>query len=104
MSEKSCKVTVVGSEGMSYTANVTAATLFTAAAAGLAAIRKSGWADVPFQPRKITVVVNEVPVEHEVSFKELERWASRPGGRSPAEIVERNRVKALLGMPDERRA
>jgi hypothetical protein len=104
MAEKSCKVSVTDSDGNTHSVCVTASTLFTAAAAGIAAIRKSGWANVPYRPMKIAVTVNEVPVEHEVSFKELEKWASRPGGRSPAEIIERNRVKSLLGMPDERRA
>ena len=105
MSEKSCKVTITGSEGMSYTANVTAATLFTAAAAGLAAIRKSGWADVPFQPRKITVVVNEVPVEHDVPMLTgmSDRIIAMDGGRIIAfdkpEVVTRNPavVEAYLG-------
>jgi hypothetical protein len=102
MSEKTCKVTVTDNDGTSHCVTVTAPTLYTAAAAGLAALRNSGWANVPMDPRRILVSVSEVPVEHEVNFAALMRWADRPGGRSPAEITERKRVKELLRIPDVR--
>jgi hypothetical protein len=88
MAEKSCRVSVMDTDGTSHSVRVTASSVFEAAATGLAVIRNSGWANVPFEPMRISVSVNEIPVEHE--------------GRSPREIVERNKVRLLLGIPDER--
>jgi hypothetical protein len=68
------------------------------------AIRNSGWANIPFEPQRISVAVNEIPVEHEVRYMELMKWAQRPGGRTPREISERTRVRRILGIENERLA
>jgi hypothetical protein len=104
MAEKSCKVSLVDSDGTEHSVRVTASTLFEAAATGIAAIRNSGWANVPFEPHRISVSVSEIPVQHEVKYEELMRWANRVGGRSPREIIERSKIRKILGIPDERRA
>ncbi|MGA8035143.1 MAG: hypothetical protein WA823_13840 [Candidatus Acidiferrales bacterium] len=103
MAEKHCKVTLIGTDGMTHSAQVTASSVFEAAAQGLMAIQQSGWANVPYEPYKISVTVNEIPVEHDVKYEELMRWVNRPGGRSPREIVERQRVRKILGIADEPR-
>jgi hypothetical protein len=104
MAEKSCRVSLTDTDGTTHSCKVTASSVYEAAAQGLIAIQKSGWANIPFEPHKITVSVNEIPVEHEVRYMELMKWANRPGGRSPREISERIRIREILGIPEERRA
>jgi hypothetical protein len=104
MAEKSCKVSVMDSDGNAHSCRVTASSVYEAAAQGLVAIQKSGWANIPFEPLNISVSVNEIPVEHEVRYLELLKWANRPGGRSPREISERIRIREILGIPEQRRA
>jgi hypothetical protein len=38
-----------------------------------------------------------VRVDHEVKMAEFERWLERPGG-SPREAIDRQRIRAILGM------
>jgi hypothetical protein len=102
MTEKSCRVTMMGEDAMTFSCVVTASSVFEAAARGMVAIQKTGWANVPYEPYRISVTVNEVPVEHEVKYKELMAWVNRVGGRSPREITERYRVREILGLPENR--
>jgi hypothetical protein len=41
--------------------------------------------------------VASVRVDHEVKMADFARWLEKPGG-SPHEIVERQRIRAILGM------
>ena len=43
------------------------------------------------------VSVANVRVDHEVKMADFERWLEKPG-RSPREVVERQRIRAILGM------
>jgi hypothetical protein len=38
-----------------------------------------------------------VLLDHEVRMQDFERWLENPGG-SPREVVERQRIRAILGM------
>lgn len=104
MAEKSCKVSFTDTDGNTHSCRVTASSVYEAAAQGLVAIRNSGWANVPFEPQRISVAVNEIPVEHEVRYMDLMKWAQREGGRTPREVSERTRVRRILGMENERSA
>jgi hypothetical protein len=103
MQLKNCRVTIRDDWDITISSNVTASSVYEAAAAGVMAIQKSGMAKFPFEPELITVTVNEIPVEHQVKYDDLMRWANRPGGRSPREITERLRVRGILGIPDDPR-
>jgi hypothetical protein len=99
MAAKSCRVTVRDVDGTSHTAEVTASSLFEAVAQGLAAFRRSEWvegADDRFGVVKVSV--GDVRVEHEVRVADFTRWLERPG-RSPREVIERQRIRSILGMP-----
>jgi hypothetical protein len=41
--------------------------------------------------------LRHVRVDHEVKMGDFERWLEKPGG-SPREVVERQRIRAILGM------
>jgi len=50
----------------------------------------------------VKVRVTNVAVEHEVRLKDFTAWLDRNGG-SPREMLDRQRIKSILGMCDTRR-
>jgi hypothetical protein len=98
MSVRSCRVTVQNFDGTSHTAEVTASSLFEAVAQGLAALRKNEWVQgIQEQFGIVKVSVAEVRVEHQVRVADLMKWLERPG-RTPREITQRQKIRAILGM------
>jgi hypothetical protein len=45
--------------------------------------------------------VAEVPVEHQVKVIEFTKWLERTGG-SPRDVVQRQKIRSILGMPNPR--
>jgi hypothetical protein len=102
MAVRSCRVTIEGVDGISHTVEVTAATLYEAVAQGLAALRGREWVDgIPQGNNLIKVSVAEVPVVHHVKAMEFTKWLERTGG-SPRDVIQRQRIRAILGMPSSR--
>jgi hypothetical protein len=101
MPARSCRVTIKDIDGISHTAEVTAATLYEAVAQGLAAIRGNEWVagigDGPLNVVKVSVA--DVRVEHEVKLADFTKWLEKIGGSSPRELSQRQRIRAILGMP-----
>jgi hypothetical protein len=55
----------------------------------------------PGSPKGLNVVkvsVADVRVEHAVKLLDFTKWLERPGG-SPREVSDRQRIRAILGMP-----
>jgi hypothetical protein len=99
MPMRSCRVTVQDMDGVSHTVEVTAATLYEAVAQGLAAIRGNDWvAGIAQGLNAVKVSVAHVRVEHEVKLMDFTKWVDRTGG-SPREMSDRQRIRAILGMP-----
>ena len=99
MAVKSCRVTLRDSEGIAHTAEVTAETLFEAVALGLAALRRHEWIGGAHHGSGVVKVsVADVRVEHEVKLKDFLSWLESPG-KSPREIIRRQKVRAILGAP-----
>jgi len=85
-------------DGVSHTVDVTAGSLYEAVALGMAAIRSDEWVTGIAQGlNSVKVRVTNVAVEHEVLFKDFTNWLDRNGG-SPREMMERNRIRSILGM------
>jgi hypothetical protein len=100
MEVRTCRVTVTDMEGVAHTVQVTAATLYEAVALGIKAVRGSEWVEsIADGLNKVSVVVQNVPVEHAVRLKEFNTWLNRSGG-SPAEMTNRKRVRHILGIAD----
>lgn len=98
MEVKSCRVTVRDIDGMTHVVEVTASSVYEAVAHGLVALRRDEW--VSAIPRGLNVVkvsVATVRVDHEVKMSDFERWLEKPGG-SPREMIDRQRIRAILGM------
>ena len=99
MPVRSCRVTIQDLDGVSHTVEVTAATLYEAVAQGLAAIRGNEWvAGVAQGLNAVKVAVADVRVEHEVRLMDFTKWVEKTGG-SPREMSDRQRIRAILGMP-----
>jgi hypothetical protein len=89
-------------DGVAHTVEVTAATLYEAVAQGLAAIRRNDWvAGIAQGVNVVKVSVADVRVEHEVKLMDFTKWVDRTGG-SPREMSDRQRIRAILGMPTAR--
>jgi hypothetical protein len=102
MPVRSCRVTIEDYEGVSHSVEVTAATLYQAVAQGLAALRGREWVSgLPQGHGIIKVTVAEVPVEHQVKVIEFTKWLERTGG-SPRDVVQRQKIRSILGMPNPR--
>jgi hypothetical protein len=99
MAVRSCRVTIQDIEGVSHTAEVTAATLYEAVAQGIAAIRGNDWvAGIAQGLNVVKVSVADVRIEHQVKVDDFTKWLERSGG-SPREVSDRRRIRGILGMP-----
>lgn len=78
MSAKSCSVGLTDPQGIRHTVEVTAESLFEAAAIALAAFKKSGWTDPVGSAARLEVEVRELPVRHTVSVLQIQRWLRAP--------------------------
>jgi hypothetical protein len=98
MAVRSCRVTIEDMDGVAHTVEVTAATLYEAVALGLAAIRGDEWVmGIAEGLNPVKVRVTNVPVEHEVKLRDFTKWLDRKGG-SPREIIDRGRIREILGL------
>jgi hypothetical protein len=93
---RSCTVSFTGPTGIRHCVEVTADSLFEAAALGLSLLRKQDWTD-PIAPRtQLDVQVREPATTHSVTLAQLKRWCDGVAV-SPDEVLKRKRVKGMLG-------
>ena len=98
MSARSCRVTLTDMEGVEHTVTVTAESLYEAVARGLVTLRRQEWlGGVALEHGAVTVEVGEAPVEHRVQLQDFNRWV-RGQGRSPKDVIQRGRVREILGL------
>ena len=99
MAARTCRVTITDLEGVSHTADVTATTLYEAIALGLVGLRESDYvAGIPEGLATVRGSVTSVPIEHAVKVRDFRNWVEREGG-TPKEVSNRNRIRAILGLP-----
>ena len=82
---------------MAHTVEVTASTLYEAVAQGLAAIRGREWVAGVAEGRNVKVSVADVRVEHEVNLADFTKWLETRG-RSPRDVMQRQKIREILGM------
>ena len=104
MSVRSCRVTVQDFEGITHTVEVTAESLYEAVAQGLAALRGREWIAGLQQQGIVKVSVADVRVEHHVRLADFTQWLEKLGAKSPRELVQRKKVRSILGMPERSNA
>src|SRR5215469_17582901 len=98
MSIRSCRVTIPDMDGVSHSVEVTAASLYEAVAQGLTALRGKEWVAGIAPGVNVKVSIADVRVEHELKLSDFTKWLDRPGGVSPREVSERQRIDVCLRL------
>jgi hypothetical protein len=100
---RTCTVAVKDLGNVEHSVEVTAETLYEAIATALAALQKDNWVGEIGQGfSTVTVVVQQPPVKHEVKMKDFLSWLGRHG-RSPAEVMLKQKLERILGKEKQAR-
>jgi len=92
---RQCRVTLRDSEGIAHSVEVTASTLFEAAASAIATFREAAWAADALTPNAVLRIEVQPPaITHDVPLRAVERWSRSPSA-SPKEAA----AKQLVGTP-----
>jgi|SRR5579859_1809072 len=95
---RTCLVSFTDSEGIQHAVEVSASTLYEAAALAIAEFRRCGFTDhAPGAATRLTVTVRAPATSHEVRMSKIEAWL-QSGGRSPNEQALKVRLRELLRM------
>jgi hypothetical protein len=93
---RACVVSVVGERGVRHSVEVTAETLYEAAAAAFSVFRESEWVNVIGPNSELQVAVKNPETTHRVTIDQIRRWCDGVAV-SPEEVLKRRRVKVLIG-------
>ena len=86
-----------------HSVEVLAETLYEAIATALAAFQQDNWVGEIGQGfATVTVLVQQPPVKHEVKMKDFVSWLGRQG-RSPAEVMLKQKLEKILGKEKQAR-
>jgi len=93
---QTCRVSFTDSEGISHAVEVSASTLYEAAALAIGAFRRCGFTPDPLGPAtRLTITVKTPATAHELPVGKIEAWL-QSSGKSPSEQVLKERLKKLL--------
>jgi hypothetical protein len=93
---RACVVSFAGERGVRHSVDVTAETLYEAAATALSIFRQSEWADAIGPSTELYVTVKNPETMHRVTLAQIRRWSDGVAV-SPTEVLRRHRVKTLIG-------
>ncbi len=93
---RACIVTFSGERGVRHAVEVTAESLYEAAALALSIFRTSEWADQIGPGTELHVTVKNPETTHRVTLDQIRRWCDGVAV-SPTEVLKRHRVKTLIG-------
>lgn len=96
MAVRTCRVTIKDMNGLAHTVHVAASSLFEAVAIGLTTLHDSCRV-FPDGFAPVSVCVEDLGVEYQVKLKDFIRWVNRLGN-SPREVVDRKRIRRILGL------
>ena len=103
MALRTCTVAVKDLRDVEHSIEVTAETLYEAIATALAALHQDNWVGEIGQGfATVTVLVQQPPVKHEVKMKDFLSWLNRQG-RSPAEVILKQKLEKILGNEKQAR-
>jgi hypothetical protein len=92
---RACRVRVASMSGVQHSVEVSADSLFEAAALGLGLLQRNGWVDALGPATRLEVEVSEPVVKHEVTVQQIQRWMDSTAV-TPEDRVKKNRVRDLL--------
>jgi len=94
---RTCVVSFADSEGIRHSVEVTASTLYEAAALAINEFRRCGFtANAPGPATRLTVALKTPATSHEVQWGKIEAWLQSAG--KPNEQVMKGRLRELLRM------
>jgi hypothetical protein len=93
---KTCIVSFTGPSGIRHSTEVTAESVYEAAAFGVSLLRQDDWADPLALGTQIEVRVSHPATTHSVSLAQIRRWCDGVAV-SPDEVLKRRKVKQLIG-------
>jgi len=97
-----CRVSYLDSRNVEHAVDVTADSLFEAAAVAVRAFREGALVEeLPVPGTELRITVSQLPVEHRVRLQRVEQWAQTGTTKSPVEKLRRDRVRELLGLKNE---
>jgi hypothetical protein len=100
---RTCTIAVKDIRDVEHSIEVTAETLYEAIATALAALQQDNWVEEIGQGfTTVSVLVQQPPVKHEVKIKDFLSWLNRQG-RSPAEIILKQKLERILGKVNHAR-
>ena len=96
-------VAVKDVQDVEHSIEVSAETLYEAIATALAALQKDIWVSEIGQGfTTVTVLVQQPPIKHEIKMKDFLSWLNRQG-RSPAEVILKQKLEKILGKANHAR-
>jgi len=97
-----CRVSYLDSRNVEHAVDVTADSLFEAAAVAVRAFREGALVEeLPVPGTELRITVSPLPVEHRVRLQRVEQWAQTGTVKSPVEMLRRERVRELLGLKND---
>lgn len=100
---RTCTVAVKDIQEVEHSIEVTAETLYEAIATALAALQQDNWVgEIGQGLTTVSVLVQQPPVKHEVRMKDFLSWLNRQG-RSPAEVILKQKLEKILGKTNQTR-
>ncbi len=95
MADRTCTVSFTDIRGIRHSVDLTAGSLFEAAAMGLKVLRAGDWNDPPNQSTVLDVEVRNPSVKHTVTVQQLARWLNGASS-SPRESMKKIALRKLL--------
>ena len=92
---RACTVSFVGPSGIRHSVEVTAESVYEAAAVGVSALKKSGWTDAIAPGTELDVQVREPATSHRITVHQIHRWCDGIAV-SPEETLKKRRLKQRL--------
>jgi hypothetical protein len=92
---RSCRVCVTAVSGIRHSVDLTADTLYEAAALAVTLLRADGWIDPIGPATRLEIEVTHPSVTHEVSVAQIKRWAESTAV-TPADRLRKDRVLGML--------
>ena len=100
---RTCTVSVKDVRDVEHSVEVTAETLYESIATALAALQQDSWVgEISHGLATVSVLVQQPPVKHEVKMKDFLLWLGRQG-RSPAEVMLKQKLERILGKVNHAR-
>ena len=95
MAVRTCTVSFTGPSGVRHSVEVTAESIYEAAALGVSALKNGGWGDAIAPGTELEVQVREPATSHRLTVQQIRRWCDGVAV-SPDETLKKRRLKQRL--------